>query len=488
MAKKRKLLVSLIFAFAVLIFANPKQALAGHCGDSVDDCGCNTEKCDHSMVCYYYAPWDYCIGHSFGDTWTYLSTTATCTEPGTEHWRGYCSKCQLWYELYMSVDPAGHSMGSWSVYSDSEHVKSCSKCDYTMYNYHDMGNWYTGSDGYSYRDCDDCSYQESRDNVAPSIGSFSATPNSWSSGYGYVSFSAQDSVSGISSISLYRTNVNTGSTSCVDSWSYNGTTSTVYGSYTETSEGIYYYFLSVSDASGNTSTDTSSTIYLDHTAPSLSGYGGTYTWTNSAPTVSGSASDSISGMDSVTIYNEWNYAMDSGTSSASYTLSSSYEGWYSWRIVAEDNVGNTTSCTVSTKYDITKPYISGNDGVLLRPGTSNISGYVKDNLISQSIDDFKSRSSNSPNDTSGLKSVIIYRYYDSGSDVIYGDTTKKVFNSSSSNNSFNLYYQIPENEKKVKYYLIIAEDFAGNQTRKKIVSKQSLLTWFRTSIDKSSYK
>ena len=36
-------------------------------------------------------------------------------------------------------------------------------------------------------------------------------------------------------------------------------------------------------------------------------------------------------------------------------------------------------------------------------------------------------------------------------------------------------------------YLIITRDFAGNQTKKKLTSQRTLLTMFRTSIDRGAY-
>lgn len=47
---------------------------------------------------------------------------------------------------------------------------------------------------------------------------------------------------------------------------------------------------------------------------------------------------------------------------------------------------------------------------------------------------------------------------------------------------------MPESEKDVLYYLIVANDFAGNTIKKKLVSQQSMLTWFYTSIERSSYE
>ena len=50
-----------------------------------------------------------------------------------------------------------------------------------------------------------------------------------------------------------------------------------------------------------------------------------------------------------------------------------------------------------------------------------------------------------------------------------------------------MYYEIADTEKRVSYYEIIVVDFAGNTVKKKLTSQYSLLTWFHTSIDRSSY-
>ncbi len=114
-------------------------------------------------------------------------------------------------------------------------------------------------------------------------------------------------------------------------------------------------------------------------------------------------------------------------------------------------------------------------------------GYLEDNIIDQHIDDYHSRSENNPNVTSGVKSVIIYKYKGTNRRVIYGENTKKVFDSSDSYNDFHIYYALPDSDKELDYYLIIVTDFAGNVSKKKLTCKQSLLTWFHTSIDRSTY-
>ena len=51
-----------------------------------------------------------------------------------------------------------------------------------------------------------------------------------------------------------------------------------------------------------------------------------------------------------------------------------------------------------------------------------------------------------------------------------------------------MYYDITADEKMVDYYEIIVTDFAGNRAKKNLTSQYSLLTWFHTSIDRSSYR
>ena len=334
------------------------------------------------------------------------------------------------------------------------------------------------------------------DSTAPSCSSFGATPTSWSSGNGSVSLTVQDKGSGLASITLQRYSYVTKAWSDVGSWTCSNTTSAVTKTYTETNEGTYLYKLTAKDAAGNTTTKTSDVIYLDHSNPVISGKENTVTdWTNVVPSISVSATDYLSGtsyggsgLASLTIYDESGAAVSSGTTSTSYTLEAKYEGVHSWTITAIDNVGHSTSVTLTTKYDMTKPYIEGTEVEYVTPDGITVSGYCQDNIIDQHMDDYASHSANSPNTTSGIKSVILYKVTASGKTVIYGDTTKKTFAASDTNSYFDMYYQMPENDKNVKYYLIMVEDFAGNVTKKKLVSQQSMLTWFHTSIDRGSYR
>ena len=334
-----------------------------------------------------------------------------------------------------------------------------------------------------------------KDETSPSCSSFSAVPNYWSAGNGSVSFTVQDEGSGLASVTLQRYSDVTKTWSTVKTWSYNGTTSAQSGTYTETAEGVFYYRLIIKDKVGNTTTKVSACIYLDHSNPVIYGVENTVTdWTNVAPVISASGTDYLigttytgSGLGSIVIKDDSGNIVASGVASTSYTLVARYEGIHTWYITATDNVGHTSSRSVTTKYDCTKPGIDGTEITYVTPDGITVSGYCQDNIINQHIDDEIRRSPNGANASSGLKSVILYRVTGGNREVIYGDRTKSIWNVSDTHSWFDMYYEITADEKMVDYYEIIVTDFAGNRTKKKLTSQYSLLTWFHTSIDRSSY-
>lgn len=333
------------------------------------------------------------------------------------------------------------------------------------------------------------------DKTGPAISSFTAIPNHWSAGYGTVSFTARDPWSGLASAVLKRYSYVTGTWSDVASWTFGNTTSFVSRTYTETSEGVFYYKLVLTDALGNISSQTSATIYLDHSNPVILGVENTVTdWTNVAPVISVLATDYLSGtsyngsgLNSIVIKDDAGVMVASGTSNTSYTLALKYEGKHTWTIIAKDNVGHITTKYVTTKYDCTAPGIDGTEITFVRPDGVTVSGYCQDNIIEQHIDDEISRSPNGANLSSGVKSVIIYRVTGSSREVIRGDRTQKNFGASDTHSYFDMHYEIAADEKTASYYEIIVTDFAGNRVKKKLTSQYSLLSWFHTSIDRSTY-
>ncbi|MDD3138680.1 MAG: InlB B-repeat-containing protein [Lachnospiraceae bacterium] len=286
-----------------------------------------------------------------------------------------------------------------------------------------------------------------KDETDPSCSDFSATPNYWSAGNGTVIFSAQDNGSGLSSVVLQRYSNVTKSWSNVQTWSYSGTTSKKFGSYTETSEGVFYYKLTIEDMEGNVTTKTSDYIFLDHSNPVISGTENTVTtWTKVAPMIRVSATDYLfatsyngSGLNSIVIKDDSGIVVTSGVASATYTLADKYQGINTWYIIATDNVGHVSNKTITTSFDKTGPSCSS---LVATPNNWS----AGNGMVSFTVRD----------PWSGLSSVTLQRYsYVTGawSDVqtwTFGGTTDSVTRS------------YTETSEGVFYYRLILSDVLGN--------------------------
>ena len=188
-----------------------------------------------------------------------------------------------------------------------------------------------------------------------------------------ISASASDERSGVSSIEIY----NVSGTKVAS-----GTGST---SYTVTTEGITSYTVKSTDKVGNSSSKTT-TVKIDKTAPTISA-NESYGWTRDNVSISASASDSASGMSSVEIYNSSGTKVASGTSSASYTVTT--EGITTYTVRATDKVGNMSNKTVTVKIDKTAPL-----------------GIVNKNFNNETLD-FDINVSNVIETGSGVKSIKV---------------------------------------------------------------------------------
>lgn len=336
-----------------------------------------------------------------------------------------------------------------------------------------------------------------KDETAPKCSSFYAIPNYWSAGNGTIGFTVQDQGSGISSIVLERYSYVIGRWSTVSSWSYNGRTSAISKTLSETQEGVFYYRLTITDAAGNSTVKTSQTIYLDHSNPVIHGLGNTVTdWTNIAPVISVNGTDYLSGTAytgsgcaSISIYDDQGVMVADGGSTTSFTLTGKYEGIHTWTVICIDNVGHRSSGSVTTKYDCTKPGVDGTEITDVLLNGVMVSGYCRDNIIDQHLDDEAWRSVNNPNCTSGIRALMLYKVKNGVRTSIRTDRTQKSFSYSDTHSYFDLYYDINVNEpdEAYDYYLIVVEDYAGNITTKKLTSQMGVLKRYHTSIDRNSY-
>lgn len=366
----------------------------------------------------------------------------------------------------------------------------------------DFSGWYTAAsggtsvgNGSSYMPSGDTTlYAHWTDNYAPSTGISIDPRNTWISGNGTVTVTAQDSGTGLASIEIKRKNVNTGAVVTVATYSCNGTTAAVTKTYTETSEGVFEYTCEAKDRSGNVGRSSAGQLKIDHSNPVIRGLESINTnWTNIAPSIAITTTDYLqgtsytgSGVGRVEISDHNGTVVVSGTSAATYVVPASYEGEWIWNIKIVDNVGHVTTGSITTRYDITGPDISGTDADVLQDGI-HYSGYCEDNIIDQQIWDDPSLSVNLPNVSSGIRNVMFYKVDDNGTKTplhAYAVT----FGTPDMNNSHSIYYDAEEEGDQQESYEIVAEDFAGNITRKRLVTQQSILSRFRTSIDRSSYE
>ena len=372
--------------------------------------------------------------------------------------------------------------------NSSTHKRSCRRCGLEQYEGHNLSGWRAHGDGYYSRSCSACGYTQTK-------GIFvSASTYSWTADNVNITVRGYDGGVGNRYILLYRVNCITGVTTLVGNYQHGGISGWTTDSYTQTDEGIYYYYAVSTDNDWHSIQGNTGRVYLDHSDPVIIGVENTNTeWTNVAPSIAVRSTDYLtgtvtagSGLRSVKIYNDNENLVAAGSNQASYTLRETDEGERTFVIEATDNVGHISRSSVTTRYDITPPGIDGTEITFVRDGIV-VSGYMQDNIMDQHIDDEIVRSVHGANKSSGIKSVIVYKVTGTKEEVIYLDTTYHQFVFPDTHSFFDVYYDINQTEDAVDYYLIITRDFAGNQTKKKLTSQRTLLTMFRTSIDRGEY-
>ena len=167
----------------------------------------------------------------------------------------------------------------------------------------------------------------------------SGIPSSeWSNTNIAIKLSATDSLSGMKSIELYEgtTKIASG----VSSLSYNVTT-----------EGIHNYKVVAKDNVGNTNEQTF-TVKLDKTPPVISGQS-LYGWSKENIRINSSATDSLSGMKSIELYDRNNSKVASSIKELTYLVTS--PGVSQYKVIAKDNVGNTSNKIITVRIDVTAP-------------------------------------------------------------------------------------------------------------------------------------
>ncbi|MDU1586961.1 MAG: CARDB domain-containing protein [Clostridium sp.] len=136
---------------------------------------------------------------------------------------------------------------------------------------------------------------------------------------------------------------------------YEGTTKIASGvsslSYTVTTEGIHNYKVVAKDNVGNIKEQTF-TVKLDKTPPAISGQS-LYGWSKENIRINSSATDSLSGMKSIELYDRNNSKIASSIKELAYLVTS--PGVSQYKVIAKDNVGNTSDKIITVRIDVTAP-------------------------------------------------------------------------------------------------------------------------------------
>lgn len=161
-------------------------------------------------------------------------------------------------------------------------------------------------------------------------------------------------------------------------WSYANNTLT----YTATGlgQGSHSFYVVATDNDGNTRTGSTRQFYVDTADPSLSVTSPTnnLATASNTVTVSGTASDSQSGLKSVTVNGTTVTVSSSGSFSKSVSLSA---GSNTITVVATDNAGRTTTISRTVIYDTEAPSLSVTspaDGYCTTSSSVTVSGTVSD--------------------------------------------------------------------------------------------------------------
>lgn len=183
-----------------------------------------------------------------------------------------------------------------------------------------------------------------------------------------------------------------------------------------------------------------------------------------------------------------------------YTLKPSDSGRHDWTVETSDTVGHVVTKTVTTRYDVTGCVASGTEQGTREDSDGILAAYCPDNVISQDASDV--RYDAGTNYASGLMYVAMYRYIESSDNARYQSMTKMkvdgtrwvnagtgpyVDTQSDASRGISYDSNTLSDDEHADYYLIVMIDQAGNVSRKRLITQRDALTWFHTSIDRSSY-
>lgn len=258
-------------------------------------------------------------------------------------------------------------------------------------------------------------------------GGLYINPSSWTNGNAVIKAEATDTGSGMSSVKIYSSNkeLATGVSSA---------------SYTQSTEGIIYYYAVATDKAGNKSTTSTKAAYVDKTPPIITAGVSSAGWTNKDIRFTATATDTLSGVQKVEIFTASGKSVASGKTGAAYTITEPTNEEYIIR--ATDAAGNTAEKKQSVQLDKENSDVVIDDGtgtpIEFKPGAateSHVIGWInKDVPIKVTATDA----------LSGIKSIELKDHYGS---VIKSDSKE---------------LQYTFTNEGISHYTITVTDNAGN--------------------------
>ncbi len=237
--------------------------------------------------------------------------------------------------------------------------------------------------------------------------------------------------------------------------------------FTDTTEGTNIYTVKADNAVGNSRKQQIIT-HIDRTAPEISGVQDEYGWINQSIVINVTVTDNLSGVKDVILYDSDDNELHSSTGGFTYTFSNEQDAQY--KIVAQDNVGNTSEKEFTVKIDKTPPeFYEFSDVENVTVGGENY-GY---------------------NDTDTLIEKVCDQEHLSKMDtlILYPETNPSVATTGTfeDDNHMNLTFTLSDTDRLYDRWICIAKDKAGNVNRKIIYFGSNFTLNIRRAISEENY-
>jgi len=239
-------------------------------------------------------------------------------------------------------------------------------------------------------------------------------------------------------------------------------------------EGIYKYEIVSNDNVGNSS-NVSKAFYVDRLPPVIHGLKTDYGWTNQNIEISISATDNMSGVSKISLYDKDNTLIKQSLGSI-FQYEFCEEQNKSYYVIAEDNAGNISDKYIfNIKIDKTKPNIYGDNltDEVLSIIDNKYTYYVIDNKINVTATDDSNNGI-----CSGIQSVLLKN-----------QDNQVINNIINNNNSEALQINHDVTDYKLSdFYCVIANDIAGNSRKIYIVPECCQKNRIRRYINHDNYE